>query len=101
MYDPRNGGTRSCAAPRSATPSRPSPGLGFTDTFRLFDQPERSFSWWDYRAAAFRRNRGLRIDLILATEGLAGRCTSCRIDRDARAKERPSDHAPVVAEFDV
>ena len=75
--------------------------IGFTDTFRLFDQPERSFSWWDYRAAAFRRNRGLRIDLILASDGLAGRCTSCRIDRDARKKERPSDHAPVVAEFDL
>ena len=76
-------------------------GLGFIDTFRLFEQPERSFSWWDYRAAAFRRNRGLRIDLILATGGLAERCTSCRIDRDARARERPSDHTPVMAEFDV
>ena len=74
--------------------------LGLTDTFRLFEQPERSFSWWDYRAAAFRRDRGLRIDLILASDGLAPRCTSCRIDRDARARERPSDHAPVVAEFD-
>ena len=75
--------------------------LGLTDTFRLFEQPERSFSWWDYRAAAFRRNRGLRIDLVLASSELAQRCTSCRIDRDARAKERPSDHAPVVAEFDL
>ena len=75
--------------------------LGLADTFRRLEQPERSFSWWDYRAAAFRRNRGLRIDLILASDGLAHRCTSCRIDRDARAKERPSDHAPVVAEFDL
>ena len=75
--------------------------LGFADTFRLLEQPERSFSWWDYRAAAFRRNRGLRIDLILASTGLAGRCTSCRIDRNARAKTRPSDHAPVLAEFDL
>ena len=75
--------------------------LGLTDTFRLFEQEERAFSWWDYRAAAFRRNHGLRIDLILASEGLGRRCTSCRIDRDARAKERPSDHAPVVAEFDL
>ena len=75
--------------------------LGLADTFRRFEQPERSFSWWDYRAAAFRRNRGLRIDLVLASDGLAHRCTSCRIDRDARAKERPSDHAPVVAEFDL
>ena len=76
-------------------------GLGLADTFRLFEQPERAFSWWDYRAAAFRRNHGLRIDLILASDGLAQRCTSCRIDRDARKKERPSDHAPVIAEFDL
>ena len=75
--------------------------LGLTDTFRLFEQPERSFSWWDYRAAAFRRDRGLRIDLVLASSELAQRCTSCHIDRDARAKERPSDHAPVMAEFDL
>ena len=75
--------------------------LGFTDTYRLFEQPERSFSWWDYRAAAFRRNRGLRIDLILASDGLAGRCNECRIDRDPRAKKRPSDHTPVIANFDV
>ena len=75
--------------------------LGLTDTFRLFEQPERAFSWWDYRAAAFRRNHGLRIDLILASGELARRCTSCLIDRDARKKERPSDHAPVIAEFDL
>ena len=53
----------------------------------------------DYRAAAFRRNRGLRIDLILASDGLARRCTACWIDRDERKKERPSDHTPVIAEF--
>jgi exodeoxyribonuclease-3 len=75
-------------------------GLGLTDTFRLFEQPPASFSWWDYRAAAFRRNRGLRIDLQLASEALAGRCRRAAIDRDPRAWERPSDHAPVLAEFD-
>ena len=73
--------------------------LGLADTFRLFEQAERAFTWWDYRAAAFRRNHGLRIDLILASSELAHRCTSCRIDRDARTRERPSDHAPVLAEF--
>ena len=73
--------------------------LGLADTFRLFEQAERAFTWWDYRAAAFRRNHGLRIDLILASSELARRCTSCRIDRDARTRERPSDHAPVLAEF--
>jgi len=73
--------------------------LGLTDTFRLFEQPESSFSWWDYRMNAFRRNRGLRIDHILASEALAGRCRSCTIDKAPRGWQRPSDHAPVVAEF--
>jgi len=73
--------------------------LGLTDTFRLFDQPENSFSWWDYRAAAFRRNMGLRIDLILASDALSRICTGCTVDAGPRRLERPSDHAPVVAEF--
>jgi exodeoxyribonuclease III len=75
--------------------------LGLIDVFRRFPQPERTFSWWDYRAAAFRRNAGLRIDLILASPALASRCTACRVDRDPRSWERPSDHAPVVATFDL
>jgi len=73
--------------------------LGLVDTFRLFDQEAGSFSWWDYRAAAFRRNMGLRIDLILASRPLAESCTACSIDKEPRRLERPSDHAPVVAEF--
>ncbi|MFM7396377.1 MAG: exodeoxyribonuclease III [Gammaproteobacteria bacterium] len=72
---------------------------GLVDVFRNFDQPEKSFSWWDYRAAAFRRNNGLRIDLILATPALAKRCVGSRIDREPRRAERPSDHTPVIAEF--
>lgn len=75
--------------------------LGFVDTFRLFEQEEASFSWWDYRAAAFRRNRGLRIDLILASRPLAGDCTGSWIDRTPRGWDRPSDHAPVVTEFTI
>jgi exodeoxyribonuclease III len=75
-------------------------GLGLKDAFRLFDQPEKSFSWWDYRMAAFRRNLGLRIDHILLSPELAGRCRSCAVDRTPRGWERPSDHAPVVAEID-
>jgi exodeoxyribonuclease III len=74
-------------------------GLGFTDAFRLFDQPEKSFSWWDYRMMAFRRNQGLRIDHILVSPALALRCAACTIDKAPRKLERPSDHAPVVAEF--
>lgn len=73
--------------------------LGLVDAFRLFEQPEKSFSWWDYRMMAFRRNMGLRIDHILVTPALAARCTACQIDKAARKAERPSDHAPVLAEF--
>ena len=73
--------------------------LGLADAFRLFAQPEKIFSWWDYRMMAFRRNRGLRIDLILISPPLAGSCQSCTIDREPRRDERPSDHAPVIAEL--
>lgn len=75
--------------------------LGFEDTYRLFDQPEESFSWWDYRAAAFRRNMGLRIDLVLASAALSRRCVGAGIDTAPRKLERPSDHAPVYADFDL
>ena len=73
--------------------------LGLKDAFRLFEQPEKSFSWWDYRMVAFRRNAGLRIDQILVSPELAERCTACAVDREPRKLERPSDHAPVFAEF--
>lgn len=75
--------------------------LGFVDAFRLHKQPEKSFSWWDYRMNAFKRNRGLRIDHIFASQALAAKCDRCYIDKLPRALERPSDHAPVVAEFSV
>ena len=73
--------------------------LGLKDAFRLFPQPEQSFSWWDYRMAAFRRNLGLRIDHILLSSELAATCKNCRIDVVPRKLERPSDHAPVIAEM--
>ncbi len=73
--------------------------LGLVDTFRLFEQPESVFSWWDYRAAGFRRNRGLRIDLVLASQPLAAGCRRAWVDIEPRRHERPSDHAPVAAEF--
>ena len=75
--------------------------LGLSDVFRQFEQAEKTFSWWDYRAAGFRRNAGLRIDLILATEALSKYCTASYVDKEPRSWERPSDHAPVVAEFDI
>ncbi len=73
--------------------------LGLQDAFRLFEQPEKSFSWWDYRAAGFRRNLGLRIDHILLSSELARHCKSCVIDKAPRKLERPSDHTPVIAEL--
>jgi exodeoxyribonuclease-3 len=69
--------------------------LGFKDSFRLFDQPEGIFSWWDYRAAAFRRKRGLRIDLLLVSDALTEHCSASSVDIEPRKLERPSDHAPV------
>jgi exodeoxyribonuclease-3 len=75
--------------------------LGLHDSFRLFEQPDRVFSWWDYRAAAFRRGMGLRIDLILCSDALRDGCRTSYIDKEPRRNERPSDHAPAVAEFQV
>ncbi|HEX9672101.1 MAG TPA: exodeoxyribonuclease III [Burkholderiales bacterium] len=76
-------------------------GIGLKDAFRLFPQPEQSFTWWDYRMSAFRRKMGLRIDHILLSEELAKRCTACTIDVEPRKAERPSDHAPVIAELNL
>lgn len=75
--------------------------LGLKDSFRLFEQPEKSFSWWDYRMNGFKRNLGLRIDHILVSEDLAKRCKSCTIVKEMRARERPSDHAPVIADIEI
>ena len=72
---------------------------GLTDTFRLFEQERHSFSWWDYRAGDFAHNRGLRIDLILASTPLSRYCADSWIDIAPRQQQRPSDHTPVVAEF--
>ncbi|WP_376694106.1 exodeoxyribonuclease III [Wenzhouxiangella sp. EGI_FJ10409] len=75
--------------------------LGLHDSFRLFEQPEATFSWWDYRAAAFRRGLGLRIDLVLCSNALKLHCATSYVDKEPRRKERPSDHAPAVAEFKI
>ena len=74
---------------------------GLSDTFRLFEQENHSFSWWDYRAGDFARNRGLRIDLILASNALSRVCADSWIDIFPRQQQRPSDHTPVVAEFRI
>lgn len=73
--------------------------LGLTDAYRLFDQPEKSFSWWDYRMLGFQKNRGLRIDHILVSAALKDRVEACHIDRAPRKNPQPSDHAPVVVQL--
>jgi len=73
--------------------------LGLVDAFRLFEQPPKSWSWWDYRNLAFRKNQGLRIDHILVSEALKPRVAACVIDKLPRKNERPSDHAPVIVEL--
>ena len=85
-----------CSAPERAALQKLM-ALGLKDSFRLFDQPDKSYSWWDYRMNGFRRNLGLRIDHILLTEPVAARCESAAIDLAPRKLERPSDHAPVTA----
>lgn len=74
-------------------------GLGLHDSFRLFEVAEGHFSWWDYRMAGFRRNLGMRIDHILVSDALKPSCVACVIDKAPRKLERPSDHTPVVLEF--
>ena len=73
--------------------------VGLADAFRLFEQPEKQFTWWDYRLQAFDRGWGLRIDHILLSPELVPQCTACTIDAEPRKRERPSDHAPVMAEL--
>jgi exodeoxyribonuclease III len=99
VHDPRLwAGQVLCSEPERAG-FRALLDLGLKDSFRLFDQPDRSYTWWDYRLNAFKRNMGLRIDHILVGPALAAKCTGCAIDLAPRRLERPSDHAPVVAEI--
>ena len=101
VYDPEKWGDAILCSPAERTALQALLDLGLTDVFRKFDQPEKSFSWWDYRAAMFRRNAGLRIDLILTNAAMTSHCTASYIDREPRTWERPSDHAPVIAEFEL
>ncbi len=99
VHDPETwAGQILCSAPERAAFQRLL-GLGMKDSFRLFEQPEKSFTWWDYRMLGFQKNRGLRIDHILLSEPLASRCSAAAINREQRKLERPSDHAPATAEL--
>jgi len=99
VHDPAKWGEDILCSPLERQALKELIGLGLSDVFRQFEQAEKTFSWWDYRAAGFRRNAGLRIDLILASKALAEVCDASYIDREPRTWERPSDHTPVIAEF--
>ena len=99
VYDPEKWGEAVLCSPPERAALTEILDTGLVDVFRNFEQEEKTFSWWDYRAAGFRRNAGLRIDLILASANLAENCSASYVDKEPRGWERPSDHAPVVAEF--
>lgn len=101
VYDAEKWGDAILCSPREREALGELFKLGMSDVFRQFDQAEKSFSWWDYRAAGFRRNAGLRIDLILASSAMAETCQASYVDKEPRTWERPSDHTPVVAEFAI
>jgi exodeoxyribonuclease-3 len=99
VYDPVAWAGQIHCTPQEREHFRQLVALGLHDAFRLFEQPPKSWSWWDYRNLAFRKNQGLRIDHILVSEALRPRVAACIIDKLPRKNERPSDHAPVVVEL--
>jgi exodeoxyribonuclease III len=101
VHDPAAWAGSVHVSPEEREALRETLALGLSDVFRKFAQPPQSYSWWDYRAGAFRRNHGLRIDLVLASADLNERCTACDIDVEPRRVERASDHTPVIATFDI
>lgn len=101
VWDPESWAESVLCAPQSRQALQRLLDLGLTDAFRSFEQPEKSYSWWDYRMMAFRRNRGLRIDLILISKALEEKNLGVQIHKKVRGNERPSDHAPVTITLDL
>lgn len=99
VYDPAAWAGQILCSPAERSSFQGLLALGLKDSFRLFAQAEKSYSWWDYRMLGFQKNRGLRIDHVLLSAPLAERCTAAAIDREMRKRERPSDHAPVFADI--
>jgi exodeoxyribonuclease-3 len=100
VYDPVAWAGQIHCTPEEREHFRELLALGLHDAFRLFEQPPKSWSWWDYRNLAFRKNQGLRIDHVLVSEALKPRVSACTIDKLPRKNERPSDHAPVIVTID-
>lgn len=101
VHDPKAWAGNILCSPAERAAFRRLLDLGLHDSFRLFEQPEKTFSWWDYRMLGFQKNLGLRIDHVLLTQPLADQCSAAGIDRAPRKRERPSDHAPVWAVVDT
>lgn len=99
LYDPEGWKDKILVSPPERAALQRLLDMGLSDTFRLFEQEEKIYSWWDYRAAGFRRNLGMRIDLVLSSATMTKRCAASYVDKEPRKLERPSDHAPVVAVF--
>jgi exodeoxyribonuclease-3 len=99
VYDPVAWAGQIHCTPQEREHFRALVALGLVDAFRLFEQPPKSWSWWDYRNLAFRKNQGLRIDHILVSQALQPLVRACVIDKLPRKNERPSDHAPVIVEL--
>ena len=97
VHDPSNWVGQNLVSPEERKAFQELLELGLTDSFRMFEQPPKTFSWWDYRMMGFRRNAGLRIDHILLSEALKERCSASLVDKEPRTWEQPSDHAPVIA----
>lgn len=99
VHDPKAWEGQNLVSPEERAAFARLAGMGLVDSFRQFEQPEKMYTWWDYRMLAFRRNAGLRIDHILLSPPLSARCTSCEVDKTPRKWDQPSDHAPVIAEL--
>jgi exodeoxyribonuclease-3 len=99
VHDPKAWEGQNLVSPEERAAFAGLQGLGLTDTFRLFEQPDKLFSWWDYRMMGFRRNAGMRIDHILTSPALTAQVVACTIDKTPRGWEQPSDHTPVVTEL--
>ena len=101
VWDPESWAESVLCTPKAREAFQRLIDLGLTDSFRAFEQPEKSYSWWDYRMMAFRRNRGLRIDHILISKALVSKNLGVEIHKKVRGNERPSDHAPVTLTLDL
>jgi len=101
VHDPKAWQGQILCSPKEREAFRKLLALGLKDSFRMFTQPDKSFTWWDYRMNGFKRNLGLRIDHILLSPELALRCRTCAIDLGPRRLQRPSDHAPVIAKLEL